>query len=112
MNRHIARWAALVVPAALLLAGCGSEATVLEPGLVPLSTVTDVAWPAPLGGPCPESVVTNSPYAVFGVPSYTEGHARGCLNGTLKQVWAALQIPTGVQVSFWPETNQSDCEAR
>jgi len=112
MNRYPARWAALLVPAALLVAGCGSEATELEAGLVPLSPVTDVEWPAPLGSPCPQSIATNTPYAVFGVPSYTEGHARGCINATLKQVWAALQIPSGVQLSFYPEMEQSNCEAR
>jgi hypothetical protein len=99
---------------ALLLSACGSETTALEAGLAPLSPVTDVAWAGPIGSPCPEStgLATNDPYSVFGVPSYTEGHARGCLNGTLKQVWAALQIPSGVQLSSYPERNDSDCEPR
>jgi hypothetical protein len=111
MNRSPLRWATLFLPVALL-AACGSENTALEAGLVPVAPVTDIAWPAPLGGPCPESLVVGTPFSVFGVPSYTEGHGRACVNGTLKQVWAAMQIPSGVQLSFYPERNDSDCEPR
>lgn len=112
MHRLPAVPATLLAAVVLATAGCGSETTPLEAGLEPLGTVEDVAWPAPLGQACPESIQINQPFPVFAVPSYSEGHARACLRGTLAQVWAAMQIPQGVQLNFYPERNETDCEAR
>jgi hypothetical protein len=112
MNRRLRALlpAALLVP--LLLAACGSESTELPSGLGPVSLVTDLAYP----GECdaatgPGAVAIGAARAVLANPSYNERKARGCVPFSLSQVWQVLQIPTGVDVGFWPERTESDCQA-
>jgi hypothetical protein len=113
MNRR-APWllpAALMVP--LLTVACGSETTILPAGLGPAALVTDVDWPAA----CTSATGTGGAIAIgaangiFGTPSYTERQARACVPYDLAAVWHALQVPSGVDVGFWPEATESDCEA-
>ena len=112
MNRHLRalRPAALLVP--LLLAACGTETTELPTGLGPLKAVTDVAFPAECEAATgPGALVIGPARAVLANPSYNERQARGCVPFSLSQVWQSLQVPTGVDVGFWPERTESDCEA-
>ena len=101
------------VLAAPLLAACGTEATSLPPGLGPVANITDVAWPAQCGTAATDAgLITIGPaVAVLANPSFVERQARGCVKAPIAAVWQALQIPTGVDVGFWPERNESDCEA-
>jgi hypothetical protein len=102
--------AALIAP--LLLAACGSESTDLPPGLGPVALATDVALPSECETATgPGSITIGAARAVLANPSYNERKARGCVPFSLAQVWQVLQIPTGVDVGFWPERGQSDCEA-
>jgi hypothetical protein len=112
MNRRPSFTLLAVLATPLLLVACGSQNTELPAGLGPAALVTTVDWPAG----CTSATGTGSDLAignataVFGTPSYYERQARGCVPSTLEQVWAALQIPTGVDVGFWPERSQSDCQ--
>jgi hypothetical protein len=100
----------LIAP--LLLAACGTENTDLPPGLGPLSSASEVALPADCLQPTGTgSLAIGASRAVLANPSYNERRAKGCVNYPLAQVWQALQIPTGVDIGFWPERNDSDCEA-
>ena len=65
------------------------------------------ARPRPAPAPSPSGAAR----AVLANPSYNERKARGCVPYSLAQVWQALQIPTGVDVAFWPERTETDCEA-
>jgi hypothetical protein len=114
MNRRLS-WllpAALVAP--LLLVACGTESTDLPPGLGPAALVTALDWPTACTSASGSGagLIIGSATPIFGAPSYNERQARGCFPFTVAQVWQALQIPTGVDVGFWPERNESDCEAR
>jgi hypothetical protein len=112
MNRRLRALlpAALLVP--LLLAACGSESTELPSGLGPVSLVTDLGYPAECDAATgPGAVAIGAARAVLANPSYNERKARGCVPFSLSQVWQALQIPTGVDVGFWPERTESDCQA-
>jgi len=102
--------ALLVAP--LLITACGTETTDLPPGLGPLASSSEVAFPADCQSATGTGSVTiGDVRAVLANPSYSERRARGCVNYPLSQVWQALQIPTGVHIGFWPERNDSDCEA-
>ena len=71
--------------------------------------------------PPPTSVVLKSP--LTGSPSgedtfdygtsagYGWAHGRGYLKYPISAVWAALQLPAVIQLSFYPERNQSSCDA-
>jgi hypothetical protein len=104
--------AALVAP--LLLVACGSETTELPPGLGPAALVTTLDWPTNCtsGTGTGSGLIISASTPFFASPSYNERQARGCVPFDLAAVWQALQIPTGVDVGFWPERNESDCEAQ
>jgi hypothetical protein len=102
--------AVLLVP--IVLAACGTETTDLPPGLGPVATVTEVALPVACEtGSGSGELNIGAARAVLANPSYSERKARGCLPFSLAAVWQALQVPTGVDVGFWPERTESDCEA-
>jgi hypothetical protein len=102
--------AALIAP--LFLAACGTESTELPPGLGPVALATDVALPSACETATgPGSLSIGAARAVLANPSYNERKARGCVPFSIAQVWQVLQIPTGVDVGFWPERGESDCEA-
>jgi hypothetical protein len=110
MNRRLSRFLPALLAVPVLLAGCGSESTALPPGLGPVGLVTDLAWPAA----CESATGTGDlaigdAHGVFAAPSYTERHARGCVPYDLATIWQVLQIPTGIDVAFWPEHAESDC---
>ncbi len=112
MNRRLRTVLPAALLAPLLLAACGSESTDLPAGLGPVALTTDVALPADCASATgPGSVTIGASRTVLSNPSYSERKARGCLPFSLAQVWQVLQIPTGVDVGFWPERNESDCEA-
>ena len=112
MNRRPRALLTAVLLAPLLLAACGTESTELPPGLGPVALVTDVAYPAECDAATgPGALAIGAARAVLANPSYNERKARGCVPFSLAQVWQALQIPTGVDVGFWPERTESDCEA-
>ncbi|HQR28791.1 MAG TPA: hypothetical protein PLL32_00160 [Anaeromyxobacteraceae bacterium] len=101
--------AALAVP--LVLAGCSSETTELPSGLGPLAVIGDLAWPAECegAGATGSGIALSSARPVIASPAYNEMKARACVPFPLADVWQALQIPSGVQVAFWPERDESDC---
>ncbi len=102
--------AALIAP--LLLAACGTETTELPPGLGPVALATDVAMPSDCEAATGTgSLAIGAARAVLANPSYSERKARGCVPFSLAEVWQVLQIPTGVDLGFWPERTESDCEA-
>jgi hypothetical protein len=112
MNRRLQALlpAALLVP--LLLAACGTETTDLPPGLGPVALVTDVPLPATCEAATGTGALTiGAARAVLANPSYNERKARGCVPFSGSQVWQVLQIPTGVDLGFWPERTESDCQA-
>jgi hypothetical protein len=112
MNRRLAAFlpAALVAP--LFLAACGTESTELPPGLGPVALATDVALPSECETATGSgSLSIGAARAVLANPSYNERKARGCVPFSLAAVWQVLQIPTGVDIGFWPERDESDCEA-
>jgi hypothetical protein len=112
MNRRLRALLPAVLLAPLILAACGTESTELPPGLGPVALVTDVAYPAECDAATgPGAISIGAARAVLANPSYNERKARGCVPFSLAQVWQALQVPTGVDVGFWPERTESDCEA-
>jgi hypothetical protein len=72
------------------LSSCGGDdASTFPPGLEPLETSTAVRPTAAAGQQCPEAV-----NVVTGEASeYTFAHGRGCVHGTLAQVWEAMRDP-------------------
>jgi len=103
--------AALVAP--LLLVACGAESTELPAGLGPAALVTGLDWPDACTSWTGTGAIAIGPATpVFASPSYNERQARACVPHDLATIWQALQIPTGVDVAFWPERSESDCEAR
>ena len=101
--------AALAVPLALV--GCSSETTELPAGLGPLAIIGDLAWPAACegAGATGSGIALGAARPVIASPAYNEMKARACVPFPLADVWQALQIPSGVQVAFWPERDVSDC---
>ena len=68
---------------------------------------TAVVLPSPLTG-SPTGYETFN----FGTDAgYGWAHGRGYLKYAIADVWAALQLPGVVQLSFYPERNQSTCDA-
>ena len=87
-----------------------SDPNRLPPGLGPVALVTDVDWPVACGtGSGTLSIGAST--SVSGSPSCAD-HARGCVPFPLSAVWQALRIPTGIDVAFWPERTDADCEPR
>jgi hypothetical protein len=112
MNRRLRAILPAVLIAPLLLAACGTESTELPTGLGPVALVTEVELPAECEAATGTGAFSIGPArAVLANPSYNERKARGCVPFSLAQVWQALQIPTGVDVAFWPEHTETDCEA-
>jgi hypothetical protein len=112
MNRSLKSLLPAALLAPLLLGACGTETTELPPGLGPVSVVTDVAYPPDCDTATgPGALSIGAARAVLANPSYSERKARGCVPFSLSQVWQALQTPTGVDLGFWPERTESDCEA-
>jgi hypothetical protein len=112
MNRSLKSLLPAALLAPLLLAACGTETTELPPGLGPVSLVTDVAYPAECEAATgPGALSIGTARAMLANPSYNERKARGCVPFSLSQVWQVLQVPTAVDVGFWPERTESDCEA-
>ncbi|MBS1111656.1 MAG: hypothetical protein H6Q88_3648 [Anaeromyxobacteraceae bacterium] len=112
MNRRLRTLlpAALIAP--LLLAACGTETTELPPGLGPVALATDVAMPTDCEAATGTGSLTiGAARAVLANPSYNERKARGCVPYSLAAVWQVIQVPTGVDLGFWPERTESDCEA-
>jgi hypothetical protein len=113
MNRRLRALLPAVLLVPLLLAACGTESTELPPGLGPVALVTDVAYPAECDAATGSGALAiGAARAVLANPSYNERKARGCVPFSLVQVWQALQIPTAVDVGFWPERTESDCDAK
>jgi hypothetical protein len=102
-----------VIVVSLLVAACGSETTDLPPGLGPLAFTTDMALPTACEtGDASGVLFTVGPSrSVLGNPSYSERKGRGCLPHSIADVWAALQTPLGMDIGFYPEKGDSDCEA-
>ena len=89
MGRSIARvFAALAMVFTLSSCG-GDDASTFPPGLAPLETSTAQRPMATAGQTCPEAfnVVTGD------TGGYSFGHGRGCIHGTISEVWAALRDP-------------------
>jgi hypothetical protein len=103
----------MVLAVPLLIAACGSETTELPPGLGPVALTTDVPLPVDCeaANAAGTLLTVSESRPVLGNPSYNERKARGCVPYSIAQVWAALQIPGGAEVSFYPERDQSDCDA-
>ncbi|HTP50647.1 MAG TPA: hypothetical protein VMK42_08115 [Anaeromyxobacteraceae bacterium] len=108
----------------LATAACGSRsATTFPPGISNnlLNDQINVAWPTcpPLSGSAdgcasdsdlyPEYMATE----ISGTGSgYGWAHGRGYLKSDISAVWNKLQLDQGVvQLSFYPERNQSSCSA-
>ena len=112
MNRSLRSPLPALLLASLLVAACGTETTELPAGLGPVALTTDLPLPAACeSGTAPGALVIGDAKAVLANPSYNERKARGCVPYSLATVWQALQIPTGVDLGFWPERTESDCEA-
>jgi hypothetical protein len=103
--------AVLIVP--LLITACGSESTDLPPGLGPIAFTTDMALPTDCeaGNASGVLLAIGNARSVLGNPSYNERKGRGCFPYTMAQVWAAMQTPGGMDVSFYPENADSECQA-
>lgn len=113
MNRSFRSSLPAVLLASLLVAACGTETTELPSGLGPVALTTDLPLPAACEtATAPGAVVIGPARAVLANPAYNERKARGCVPFSMATVWQALQIPTGIDLGFWPERNESDCEAR
>ncbi len=112
MNRRLRALVPAALIAPLFLAACGTETTDLPPGLGPVALATDVAMPQEcVNATGTGSLTIGAARSVLANPSYNERKARGCMPYSLATVWRALQVPTGVDVAFWPERTESDCEA-
>lgn len=82
----------LVLAGALALgaASCaGDDASVFPPGLEPLEVPTATRPVAPAGQQCPEAINTVS----GDTPDYGWATGRGCVHGTMAQVWEAVRDP-------------------
>ncbi len=89
MGRSIARViAALAVVFSLSSCG-GDDASAFPPGLEPLEASTAARPMATSGQTCPEAfnVVTGD------TAEHSFGHGRGCIHGTVAQVWEAMRDP-------------------
>jgi hypothetical protein len=112
MNRRLRALLPAVLLAPLLLGACGTESTELPTGLGPVALTTDLSLPSECETATgPGALNIGASRAVLANPSYNERKARGCVPFTLAKVWQNLQVPTGVDVGFWPEREESDCKA-
>lgn len=92
----------------LFFVGCGTEMTDLPKGLGPTALVTGLSFPADCGTG-QGSINIGPSRAVLASPSYNQRQALACIHHDIKEVWQALQIPTGIDVAFWPERLETDC---
>jgi hypothetical protein len=89
----MSRWFRSLIAALALVASVascgGDDASLFAPGLEPLEVSTAVRPAATTGQQCPEAmnVVSGETGA------YSFGHGRGCVHGSLAQVWAAMRDP-------------------
>jgi hypothetical protein len=83
-------------------------------GLGPLAAVTKVDYPAAcITGSGTGALAIGPAMLVAGdAIGGGERQARGCVPFPLTQVWQALQEPSGVDVAFWPDWRDSDCQPR
>jgi hypothetical protein len=113
MNRHLRHLFPAALIGVLVIAGCGTESTELPPGLGPVAVVSEVEWPASCDtGAATVAYNISDARQVLANPSYYERQARGCVPFAIADIWQALQIPTGIDVAFWPENTASECEPR
>ncbi len=102
------------------LAACGSKvSTEFPPGINALQDTIDVAWPncatgtttgcASATDPYPDALNTEQGGVNGTGPAYGWAHGRGYLKHPIAEVWATLQLPEVVQLSFYPERDQSTC---
>lgn len=101
----------VILMSSLVFIGCGVEATDLPQGLGPAALVTELDWPTNCGTG-PGSLNIGPSKSIFGSPSYNERQALACIPHDIKEVWQALQIPTGIDVAFWPERLETDCSPK
>jgi hypothetical protein len=119
MTRRSRALLPVVLAVPLLVAACGSESTDLPAGLGPIAYITDMALPSDCqAGNASGVLLTMSPArSVLGNPSYSEKKAVGCFPYPIAQVLTALQpdagnnLASGVNVAFYPEQPESDCDA-
>jgi len=105
--------------ALMLAAACGGRSTSsFPPGINALQDAIEVAWPtctsaadsgcASADDPFPQTLATEISGTGGG---YGWAHGRGYLKYPISQVWAALQLPGVVNLSFYPERDNSKCDA-
>lgn len=81
--------------------------------LGPVGVVQDVAWPSEcVAGIGTGSLAIGAALPVTAPSAYTERHARGCVPYPISTVWQVLQVPSGVDVAFWPEGALAECQAQ
>ncbi|HVP68666.1 MAG TPA: hypothetical protein VMT17_15540 [Anaeromyxobacteraceae bacterium] len=117
MRNPTSRLRALVL--ALVAAACGGRtSSPFPPGINELQDQIDVAWPTcpSADGTDPGCASPDDPYPqtlateISGTGSgYGWAHGRGYLKYPIAQVWAALQLPDVVNLSFYPERGNSKC---
>jgi hypothetical protein len=112
MNRRSRVLLPALLAGSLVVTACGSEVTALPAGLGPIALTTDITMPSDCtAGNASGSLLTIGPSrAVLGNPSYNERKARGCVPYPVAQVWQAWQEPAGVELGFWAEREQSECQ--
>jgi hypothetical protein len=103
-----------VILVSTVVAACGgstgSDSAGLPSGLGPVAEVSGLAWPTECeSGSGAGALIISSTRSVAANPSYSERQARGCLPYSLATVWQALQVPTGIDVAFWPDGAEADC---
>lgn len=112
MNRRLRTLLPAVLAVPLFLTACGSEVTDLPAGLGPVALTTDLALPAACDAATGAGAyVIGDARSYLANPSYSERKARGCVPYSLADIWKKLQVPTGVDLAFWPEHTETDCEA-
>ena len=95
----------------LAFAGCGGDdSTNFAPGLQPLETSTAARPTATSGQQCPET----ANFVSGDAGAYAFAHARGCIHGTLAQVYEAMRDPDVTvdrrRVSTWTVTRNVETE--
>ena len=114
MNRPPRSPLPVLLLASLFVAACGTETTELPAGLGPVALTTDLAPARRLrvGAPPPARSRSAPRGRCSRTPATTSARPGDACPTRIATVWQALQIPTGVDLGFWPERNESDCEAR
>ena len=73
----------------------------------PAAPSTTIVLKSPLTG----SPTGDETYDFGTAAGYGWAHGRGYLKYPIAQIWAVLQLPGVIQLSFYPERNQSSCDA-